>query len=375
MLSGPTHQDIKNILLMIEVSQRLGKSITLEESLESTSLNFLLTEDVSNEEAEKLDTALEQTRTGLKALLDTIPAGKLPGVRNYFQDQMEKLPTGGEMAKLAIGGDTKGIKKASEKAATAMTQIQAARDSVSNAVQLLGTNLAKLKYSTEGDATKTLTDISGMDEEGRLEFPDEETLRKGMERSFAPSAESKGIFGKIAGWLKGKLGKTLDKSLFVDEMMNLSLEELATMVGAVQDADTAGDASAEIAGEAITGVGDDIGGEGDEAGEEGAEAEEEEAPGAYTITRNDLKTLKGAMDKAKGAKKSQAKALGRTLNGMLGNKVFAENRWYSFGEAEILMERLLLHKSINNTQSYRTQWTTEELAQTRLLRMAGLRDN
>ena len=266
MLSGPTHRDIKNILLMIEVSQRLGKSITLEESLGNSSLNFLLTEDVSKEEAEKLDTALEQTRSGLKALLDTIPAGKLPGVRNYFQDHMGKLPTGGEMAKLAIGGDVKGIKKASEKAAATMTQIQAARDSVSNAVELLGNNLAKLKYSTEGDATKTLTDISGMDEEGRLEFPDEKTLRKGIERSFAPSQESKGIFGKIAGWLKGKLGKALDKGLFVDEMMGLSLEELAVMVGAVQKADATGDEGAEIAGEAITDVGDDIGGEEGEGG-------------------------------------------------------------------------------------------------------------
>ena len=81
------------------------------------------------------------------------------------------------------------------------------------------------------------------------------------------------------------------------------------------------------------------------------------------------------MEKAKAAKKSQTKALGRTLNGMIGNNVFTENRWYGFEEAEILMEKLLLHKSTNNIQFYKAQWTTEELAQARLLRMAGLRDD
>jgi len=332
-----------------------------------------MTEDVSKEEAEKLDAALEKTRTDLKALMDTIPAGKLPGVTNYFQDQIDKLPSAGDMASLAIKGDVKGMQKASTKAAAAMTQIQAARDSVSNAVQLLGTNLAKLKYSTEGDASKTLSDISNLDDEGRLEFPDESTLRTGIERSFAPSEESKGIFGKIGGWLKGKMGKALDKATFVDELMEVSLEELAVMVGAVQKVDASGDEGAEEAGEAITGIGDDIGGEGDEEGEEG-EGEEEEAAEGYVITKEDLKALKGALDKAKEQKKSQTKALGAALNGMVGNNVFTENRWYSFEEAELLVERLM-DSSLDNIQPYRTQWTTKELAQARLLRMAGLKDD
>jgi len=372
MLSKPTRQDIKDIVLMIEVSRRLRRSITLEESLRSGSLNFLMTEDVSKEEAEKLDAALEKTRTDLKALMDTIPTGKLPGVTNYFQDQIDKLPGAGDMASLAIKGDVKGMQKASTKAAAAMTQIQAARDSVSNAVQLLGTNLAKLKYSTEGDASKTLSDISNLDDEGRLEFPDESTLRTGIERSFAPSEESKGIFGKIGGWLKGKMGKALDKATFVDELMEVSLEELAVMVGAVQKVDASGDEGAEEAGEAITGIGDDIGGEAEAEGKEGDE--EEEAGAGYAITKEDLKALKGALDKAKEQKKSQTKALGGALNGIVGNKAFAENRWYSFEEAELLIERLV-DNSFDNTQTYRAQWTTEELAQARLLRMAGLKDD
>ena len=68
------------------------------------------------------------------------------------------------------------------------------------------------------------------------------------------------------------------------------------------------------------------GGEGAEAAED--EAEEEAPPGAYSLSRNDLKAIKSAMDKAKSAKKSQTKALGGALNKMLGKDVFAEQKTY-----------------------------------------------
>ena len=71
----------------------------------------------------------------------------------------------------------------------------------------------------------------------------------------------------------------------------------------------------------------------DQAGGEDAKAPDEDkddAPaGAYALSRNDLKAIKTAMDKAKSAKKSQTKALGSALNQMLGKDVFAEHKTYN----------------------------------------------
>lgn len=72
----------------------------------------------------------------------------------------------------------------------------------------------------------------------------------------------------------------------------------------------------------------------------GAEPEAPEAPEgaadqgsqpstAYKLSQQDLKTIKAAMDKAKSGKKSQTKALGSTLNAILGKSVFSENRVYN----------------------------------------------
>jgi hypothetical protein len=58
---------------------------------------------------------------------------------------------------------------------------------------------------------------------------------------------------------------------------------------------------------------------------------------------------------------------------MIGKTAFAENRWYNFEEAELLVEKLL-NNLPDDDLSYRAKWTTEELAQSRLLRMAGLED-
>ena len=276
MLTRPTNQDFKNIALMIEASSRLSKlNMTLEESLRSGSLSSLLTEGVSEEEAQKLEDAIAQTKEGLEALAGSMPATKMENVKAYFEELMGSLPDNGAMIKMAIKGDTKGMQKGTESASAAMTQIQKARDSFANAVSLLGAQLAKTKFATEAEPEiiqSSLKDLANKSDEERDDFPDEKTLRKGIERSFVPSKESQGWFGKAMSWLKGKLGKELDKKVFTEDVLGLSLEELAGMVESVAAADKTGDKGEEVAAAAIAGVEDVLTGEEPEGGAEGADS-------------------------------------------------------------------------------------------------------
>ena len=269
MLTRPTKQDFRNIFMMIEASNKLNRLTTLEESLGHGSMSFLLTEDVSEDEAEKLDSAVKQTRAGLEALAGSMPGTKMENVKKYFQELVAELPDNGEMVKLAIKGDTKTMKKRAQTASAAMTQIQKARDSFANSVALLGGQLSKTTFAKEQKPEiiqKSLKDLAAMGEDERGDFPDEKTLRTGIERSYVPSKESKGLFGKIVGWFKGKMGKELDKSVFTEDMLGLSLEELAGMVAEVKKADAKGDKGAEAAGEAMAGMEDDLSGAAEEEG-------------------------------------------------------------------------------------------------------------
>jgi len=264
MLKRPTKQDFQNIEMMMEVSKRLSNVVTLDESLGQGSLTFLITEDVSEEEAQKLEDAVKQTKAGLEALANSIPATKMENVKKYFQELMKGLPDNGTMIKMAISGDTKGMQKQTEKTTAAMTQVQKARDSFANSVALLGAQLSKTTFATEQKPDviqQSLKDLANKGKEERGDFPDEKTLRKGIERSYVPSKESKGWFGKAMSWLKGKMGKELDKGVFTEDMLGLSLEELAGMVAEVKKADATGDKGEETAQAAVAGVEDVITGE------------------------------------------------------------------------------------------------------------------
>jgi len=329
---------------MFEASKRFEKSVTLEQSLQSGSLNFLL-EDVSKDEADKLEAAVAQTKEGLGALVSAIDGAastKMGNVKDYFTKAAEELPGQGELASLAIAGDVKGIKKATTKATGVMTQVQAARDSFTNAVQLLASNLSALEYTKTGDKSKTIKEIGNMAEEERKQFPDEKTLRKGIERSFTPSKETKGLFGSIMGFFKGKMGFTLDKKVFVEDVLELSLDELMNLQGPLQQADAKGDEGAKAAAEATAAVGDTVSGEGGEKkkGEEAApdeakgdegkegEAKEEKAP-AGKSWKDVAQAVAAATQDSASAKEILA-SLGKTdgFKNAVGDKIIFEESYY-----------------------------------------------
>jgi hypothetical protein len=272
MHSNPRRQDIDNILMMIEAAERF-QGETLEESFNSRSLSFLLLEEVTDSEAAALDKAVDDTRKSLDVLNKVFPgdAAKMSDTKNYFKKLSEELPGAGFMAKVMITGDVKKMKKATEQASSTMVQVQAAKDSFLNAVNLLGSNLMKLPYgqSTDRDQTKTLKDISNLPDEERGEVPDEAALRKGIQRSWVPSKESKGLFGKVMAFFKGKLGVELDKGTFVNEMMELTWDELMAMANSTAQY-TDQDKSDDSAGAATEEVADDLEAAPEDAAEENA---------------------------------------------------------------------------------------------------------
>ncbi len=407
MLTRPTKQDFRNIFMMIEASNKLGYLATLEESLDRGSMSFLLAEDVSEDEAEKLDSAVTQTRQGLEALAGSMPATKMENVKKYFQDLVAELPDNGEMVKLAIKGDTKAIKKRAQAASAAMTQIQKARDSFANSVALLGGQLAKTTFAKEQKPDilqLSLAELAAKEEADRGDFPDEKTLRTGIERSFVPSKEAKGLFGKIAGWFKGKMGKELDKSVFTKDMLGLSLEELAGMVAEVRAADAKGDKGAEAAGAAMAGMEDDLSSDGEAKGEggggeaeaptgedaelapeeiEAADAEAEKVAaslGSGPIGKLELvKLLKRWPEISKDGDKASRhrRSFRQAVNKAAGKEVFEEG--FSRRQAQLITERIVnldtppQDEFSDPMADHDTGWTTDELVKQRWMRMAGFK--
>lgn len=268
MYLSSKQKDIKNILIMIEAANRL-QAPTLEESFANHSLKFLLTEDITSDEAKALDDAISKTKDSLDDLLNNVfpgssgspgDAGKMNQTKAYFKKLQEELPKDGTLAGIKISGDVKALKKAIESASSKMVQIQAAKDSYVNALMLLGTNLMKLDYQTDPakyDHKLSLKAITEIGEDDRGGVPDETALRKGIERSYVPSKESKGLFGKIKDFFRTKTGAQLDKKVFVNEVMELSWEELMSLVTAADKNENTDKSDTEAAG-ALNDMQDDL---------------------------------------------------------------------------------------------------------------------
>ena len=147
----------------------------------------------------------------------------------------------------------------------------------------------------------------------------------------------KGFFGKV------KIGKTVD--ILNSPGLDVNMKNLAkTISDALVNAkvkNLLGKAVPEAPPEdLVTDLSDEMQDVADQAEENadaaegGADAEEEteegeKTPEGYKLGRDDLKSIKSAMDDARSKKKSQTKALGAALNSILGKEVFAENKMYN----------------------------------------------
>lgn len=199
------------------------------------------------------------------------------------------------------------------------------------------------------DADKSATLRSAVEDNDKL---DTDKIEKGLESALV-DALGGSLFKKVGDFFgKARFGTEADimsspgldvdlKALATDIATQLFDAKLENLLGEapppvpdeslVTDLADEMEDSAEAAEEAEEKADDPEAAEGTEGTEdaEDAEAAEEEAPaGAHALSRNDLKAIKAAMDKAKSAKKSQTKALGGALNKMLGKDVFAEQKVY-----------------------------------------------
>jgi hypothetical protein len=233
MLRYSTQQGMERILLMLEASRRYKKQSTLEESLKTGSLGFLLTEELDKSEAQELQAAVDEQEYAVKQLVQMLGSAGLGKTKAYFETVKGSLPQKGDLVGMAIAGDSKAMAKATSKTTATMAQITAATDSIYNAFVLLDDNLSQTEWIKNADANalgKTLGETAKNPDANGKGFPSEDTLRKGIERSFVPSKSTKGFFGKIMGLFKGSEGAgKLDKGVFVDEMMTVKLDVMTKL--------------------------------------------------------------------------------------------------------------------------------------------------
>ena len=216
----------------------------------------------------------------------------------------------------------------------------------------------------DADEDQTLSDAIGSNPD--IDLGD---ISKGLEDELVKSLGGT-LFQKVKGFFgKRKIGKTVEilESPGLDIDMKALAKTISDALVSAKIKNLLGKAPPEAPPESlVTDLADEMEDTADQAeenaenqedkkdepegeGEAGAEGEGEseekgeDTPEGYALGRNDLKAIKAAMDTAKSKKKSQTKALGASLNSILGKEVFAENKMYDL--QKILCERAVLVES------------------------------
>ena len=250
----PSNSEMNSLKLMVETVVRLQKAQSIEGSLLEGRMGFLV-EQVSADEADKLDDSIADTRKSLEDLIGILPAGKMARTVEYLKGKLKELPKPGFIAKMRLKGDKKNQAKQIQKSAAIMSQVQSTRDSMANAIQTLWKALSPTEYAKTGDKTKKIKEIPKL-VTNRQQFPSYKILSKAVRDAYKPTGGTEGFFGKMASFFKGQGYGTGNATDFFNDVMDMSLEDLEKLAPIAQRIDNADTAGAQEAAQALSGVQD-----------------------------------------------------------------------------------------------------------------------
>jgi len=364
---------------------RLRQQIVIEQSLQNYTMAGLLIEQDAGDVVSDLNAAADDANISLDDLLNRVPQ-KMGSVRDALTQAKNdiaknRLKTGITLPNL-MGGPL-------EQLSRMFGNIQILQGSIANAFKTVQGALGDLGIaiaSEDEDRSKELGELLDMYSSGDAALPGIPT-RSDFEKAItsqlkAPEGLFKGLgqgFSNLMGGLglgSGRdVGFGLKQADFVDDMLQLTPDELDTFLKGAQD--VLDDAAAPSADDPVQKLGDiiadaeldgevaDIGAQSEKEG--GADDQAQGVP----ITQQHMKDIKSAMEKAKKGKKSQTRALGGALNKMIGGSpIFAEHRAYTYGEVkQVLKETLVSPRSYDDAYD-----DEDDHIRRRWLQLAGLKD-
>ena len=360
---------VHNKVLIFETIQNRG---LLEASLKNNNLSiFLLTEQgddgpkFSDADANELNDSVKAVKLGIKSVTDALGAsGKFPKTLAALTGLVRDVPEVGDIAKLAIVGDSKALRQQIEDVNSTISNASQAAASVMEAALKFVTSLAPvLEKIPEPDRGKTLEALSEKyAEDPDVKFPDLASLKMGAKKAAvlpgwfkqawksgmdAAKEESGGFFGKVGAFFKSLFDTNVTATAtrdFADEVVTCTIPELKEIAGdlgaakdafqgSVQDASAASteaQAGAEQAsspeGETSTGEDTTLEPEDLTAADEAAD-ELADALGAGPISKKELTALlkKYPEVTGKGNKATyQRRIFRKAVNQAAGKEVFEE---------------------------------------------------
>lgn len=386
--------DIERIRLKLVPEFELAKMC-----LNENKMSLLLQEKLEQSDIEDLRKALDDTESSLRSLDSSfggagIKLSSIPGVGDYADALAGAITKArGALTKLDLedpkwhqqirkqfgqGADAAGIARAAAAIQGRASEFHAA---LNVAIEKIAKGLEPVVSKIEGAMDTPIKDLAG--QPGIPELDDlkkgiEDALEKGAPKKGAAAAVSKffsGMFKRgdpILDDITGDLPDSLNLSSMAEFVLEQPLSSIKGVVAAAEEPPTPpADVIADVQDEdvEIEGEPPELSGDAGDSGEEAAadaegsgEDNEEPSGDGYAITRQDLRSLKAAMDKAKQSKKSQSRALGAALNGLVGQKIFAESTLYTINEASLILASIPESSLKNTSGDENDRW----------LKMAGI---
>lgn len=210
------------------------REASVEKAISENSLSILLTEEISQEDIDKVAGAIEDAYQQLMAVLDYFNAlkdfdkSKIPSVLEYLDSMIGALNDAqGELSSASFTtgalstfmGQKLTLPQIAQSAITIQTKAFDFGKAFSSAVQKIENNLAPLVE--DEDLTVPLKDLAG-----KNGFPDEAKIRSGIEKSMEQSFGG-GFFKKIVNFFKKPSGA---EKRIMSNLPNIAPKTLASEI-------------------------------------------------------------------------------------------------------------------------------------------------
>ena len=240
---------------------------------------YLITEEFSDEDANKLESAVNDLSKVVDEMSKKLSDAGMDGTAEALTSLMEDVPDTSGIAQLAISGDTKALQKETGAVNDKLSDVQEATALITQSLVDLGKNLGNFEGKLDdGQKEKTIQELSSDEELVKAgNFIDAKTLEQGVGKAFKvpgwfESAVSKGAKAaasgesSIMGFFKGLFGggggggkSLIDQEVFTADVLKTPygkfLETAKAMEGAQGPLEAAIGGSAEAGATAQAAVG------------------------------------------------------------------------------------------------------------------------
>jgi len=211
-----------------ELCEKVYRLTTIDEdNIHENRVSTLLYEMLGKKDRQQLGKQAQVALESIEAIEALTSRFGMSNTSKYLASLKKDIPSKTEVAILALAGSKKKKAKVAAKIVAASEKAKLSIDVILDAIDLLGDAILPLWDKDKVDADVGL--VVHANSTDRDKFPDEKTLKKGIEKTYKDPEKGSSLLSKFGRFITGN---KLSKGDFVEDILGLSFGQLENLQSA-----------------------------------------------------------------------------------------------------------------------------------------------